>query len=218
MDWLAHIDVDEFIWPHQPLTDLLGGMPDSCHAARMRPIEALAGGDTLYKAFIPNGPDRDAIVRSLYPTFGAFVKGGFLSHVAGKIFARTGMDKVEYRIHNIFRDGEMNPGGLDLDAVDLCHRHAHDWDDWLAAYRYRLSKGSYREELAPNVPRDQGGLSMHELLRSIEEDGGEAGLRSFFDELGAREIEVQNRLRDKGLLKTRNLDLEAKLQKHFPKI
>ncbi|MCE8528966.1 glycosyltransferase family 2 protein [Ruegeria pomeroyi] len=216
VDWLAHVDVDEFIWSETPIATILSTLPDDTLCARMRPIEALAGDDALYKAFIPGGPARDGIVRRLYPTFGAFVKGGFMSHVAGKVFARTGMEKVDFRIHNIFRNKEMNPHQVELDTVDLCHRHGADWDHWIAAYRYRIAKGSYRPDLAPNVPREAGGLSMHELLSGIEEEEGEAGLRAFFDELNATTPEGRARLRAAGMLKHRPLDLDGALLKQFP--
>ncbi len=218
VDWLAHIDVDEFIWPETPLAGILDALGPEVLCARMRPIEALAGDPALYKAFIPGGPARDETVRRLYPTYGAFVKGGFMSHVAGKVIARTGLEKVDFRIHNIFRNKEMNPGQVELDRVDLCHRHGADWDHWIAAYRYRIAKGSYRPDLAPNVPREAGGLSMHELLSTIEEESGETGLRAFFDEMNAVSPEARARLETAGMLKRRALDLDAVTQKQFPSL
>ncbi|MEY8843013.1 glycosyltransferase family 2 protein, partial [Cribrihabitans sp. XS_ASV171] len=128
--WLAHIDVDEFLYPHGDVAALLDGVPADCPTARMRPAESLACAQDLYKAFIPPGPDRDDTVRAIYPTFGAFVKGGFMSHVAGKLFARTGRKKASFRIHNLFEAGEMVESGVELREVELLHRHAKDWERW----------------------------------------------------------------------------------------
>ena len=216
LDWLAHIDIDEFLWPARPIADLLAAVPPDMPLARVRPVEAIDGDADLYKAFIPIGPDRDSIVQALYPTYGAFVLGGFLSHVQGKLFLRTGMTHVSFRIHNVFQDGEMLRHRYQLPETELCHRHAPDWDHWLRHYRFRLKQGSYQPGMAPNVPREIGGLNMHELLSWIEADQGEAGLREFYDELSAVDPRVRARLEDHGMILHRPLDLDRKLAKHFP--
>lgn len=216
-DWVAHIDADEFISPPGRLSDALAAVPDSALCARIRPIEALPGREGHYKSLIPDGPGREAAVRALYPSFGVFLKGGFLSHVAGKVFARTGLPDIQLRIHNLYQGGEIVPGAFDLDQVDLCHHHADSWEQWQTLYKFRLERGSYRPGLAPGFPRLAGGLSKHELLTLIEEEHGPEGLRRFFDEISAKDPEVFQKLEAQGLLKIRHLELDAKRQKHFPR-
>ncbi len=216
LDWLAHIDIDEFLWPLTPIADLLAAVPPEVPAVRTRPLEALAGGEDLYKAFIPAGPDRAALVQSIYPNYGEFVRGGFFSHLQGKLFARTGLPKLSYRIHNLYQFRQPLPCDTELPQVDLCHRHAPDWDHWLAHYQFRLARGSYQADMAPNVPRESGGLNMHELLSGIEEDGGEAGLRKFYDEISGANPDVRTRLEDLGMIRHRPLNLDRKVAKHFP--
>ena len=181
----------------------------------MSPMEALAGDGTAFKAFIPNGPERAQIVSALYPTYGDYVKGGFLSHLAGKVFVRTGMAEVRLQIHNAFQNDTMIDGPEQQPGIDLAHLHAKSWPEWLAAYRYRLEKGSYRADLAPNRPRDRGGLSMHELFSMIESEGGEPGLRAFFDEVCADTPELRETLNAHGLLRLADVDLDAKLSRLF---
>jgi len=216
LDWLAHIDLDEFLWPHAPIRDLLRAVPDEVHAVRVRPVEAMSCGEDLYKAFIPPSPERERLVASIYPNYGPFVLGGFLSHVQGKLFVRTGMKNLNYRIHNLFQNKELLPCKTELPQIELCHRHAPSWDHWMAHYRFRLERGSYQPGMVPNVRRDQGGLNMNELLSWIEAEGGEAGLRAFFDELSGADPQVRARLDKLGMILHRPLDIEAKLQKHFP--
>lgn len=217
VDWLIHMDVDEFLWPKTQISEHLAALPDQVFCARVRPMEALAGGEGHFKAFIPAGPERDKIVSRLYPTFGAYVKGGFMSHLAGKLFVRTGQDVGSFKIHNfVTARNDMNPGQVELDPVDLCHCHAQNWDHWIAAYRYRLNKGSYRAELAPSHPRDKGGMSMHELLSMIEAENGEDGLRRFHDELCADTPQLRAALSKEGLLRKCDLNLDALRRKHFP--
>ncbi|WP_339637811.1 glycosyltransferase family 2 protein [uncultured Sulfitobacter sp.] len=215
VDWLIHMDVDEFLVAERPVGEVLAALPAAQKIARIRPMEALAGDATAFKAFIPNGPQRAQIVSELYPTYGEYVKGGFLSHLAGKVFVRTGMADVRLQIHNVFLNDAMIEGPEQQPGIDLAHLHAKSWPDWLAAYRYRLEKGSYRSDLAPNRPRDRGGLSMHELFSMIEAEGDEAGLRAFFNEVCADTPELRAILKAKGLLRLADLDLDAKVSRHF---
>ena len=56
VDWLIHIDVDEYLWPDRTVTETLTALPGAVHCARVRPIEALAGTRTLFKGFIRPAP------------------------------------------------------------------------------------------------------------------------------------------------------------------
>ena len=215
VDWLIHMDVDEFLWPDRPVTEILGALSTKTLCARIRPVEALAGDGTLFKGFIPPGPERAATVARLYPRFGEHVKGGFLSHLAGKLFLRTGLGPLTVKIHNVFQGQRMNPGETELDNVLLCHCHAKSWEEWIAAYRYRLAHGSYRAELAPARPRDKGGLTLHELLNEIEAAEGEVGLRAFYDEFCADTPARRRALEAEGLLHRCDLQLDAKRRKQF---
>tara|TARA_R110002033_G_scaffold53726_9_gene101868 strand:- start:1473 stop:2408 length:936 start_codon:yes stop_codon:yes gene_type:complete len=216
VDWLIHMDADEFLVSDTPVADALAALPVTVQTARVRPMEQLAGEGHHFKAFVPNGPDRAQIVNRLYPNYGPHIKGGFLSHVAGKLFARTGLDGLDVRIHNVFQGEVMNPAEVELQKVDLAHCHAKTWDDWLAAYRYRLEKGSYRAELAPAMPREAGGLSLHELFRFIEADSGEEGLRAFYREVAEDSPDLRARLDAQGLLRTHALNLDEIMTRHFP--
>ncbi|MEP2718739.1 glycosyltransferase family 2 protein [Pseudophaeobacter sp.] len=223
LDWLAHIDVDEFLWAERPIGQILAELPDATLCSRARPIEALAGDGTGFKGYIPKGPDQGATLGRLYPRHGAHVKGGFLSHIQGKIFMRTGLPNVSLRIHNAFQKHHTtppetveNPGLQELTEVDLCHFHAPNWQHWLAHYRFRLQRGSYRSELSPARPREKGGISVHELLTAIEAEEGEEGLRVFYDEVCRDTPDLRQRLAAEGLLRIRDLNLAQTRRKYFP--
>lgn len=223
LDWLAHIDVDEFLWANSSIGTLLAALPQTTLAARARPIEALAGDATAFKGHIPKGPERGTIVGRLYPRYGEHMRGGFLSHVQGKIFVRTGLPDISFRIHNFFQDAGKspedrleNPATTELPALELCHLHARDWPHWLAHYRFRLERGSYRADLSPARPRDKDGINLHELLSAIEAEEGEPGLRAFYDEVCGDSPALRQRLEQEGLLRIRMLNRAATRQKHFP--
>ncbi len=216
VDWLIHMDVDEFLWSEQPLQDILAALPQDVFCARSRPLESLGGDSTSFKTYIPKSPGRHMLIQRLYPRFGDYLKGGFLSHEQGKIFARTGAEDVRFRIHSVFVNDNSNPHQVELPQVDLCHLHGKNWDDWFSHYRYRLEKGSYRAEMKPNRSREKGGVTLHELMRTIESEEGETGLRAFYDEICADTPDLRARLHDEGLLKNHDLKLVEKRRKHFP--
>ncbi len=214
VDWLGHIDVDEFLVG--PVTDALASLPEDSRVARVRPMELLADGDgTAYKGFLPPGPQRRALVQELFPTFGQYLRGGFLSHVSGKIFVRVGLKGVSIRIHKAFEGETEIPGAIELGNLSLAHRHAQSWGTWKARYRYRLEHGAYRAELDKGRTEKPHTMSLHDLFTFLEESEGEDGLRKFHQEVAADTPEMRERLRQRNLLRIVNLDLEHLVKKHF---
>ena len=216
LEWLAHIDADEFLWSPSPIGQHLAQLPPQTICARSRPLEAVANAPDLFKAYLPPGPSQDAVLNSLYPRFADQSRGGFLSHVQGKLFVRTGQDDASFRIHNFFQGEIENPAATELNDVDLCHYHACNWEDWLAHYRYRLQQGSYRAELAPQRRGDRNSPNLHSFLKDLERNEGETGLRAFYDELNLADSRQQAEVEKAGLLRRRSLALNSKRKKHFP--
>ena len=220
VDWLAHIDVDEFLLPETDLPAQLAALPTDTVCARTRAVEALAEPDgrapRCFKACHLNRKERMAATRDLYPEFGIHLNGGFLSHVAGKIFTRTGLPGLRLRIHQAFLDGAPVKDDVDLPQTRLLHLHAPSWDDFLAAYHFRLSHGSYRAELK-GAPTPEGeGLTMNALFQMIEADGGEAALRRFYDEVCTASPRLLKGLEERGLLICHALDFGPARARHFP--
>ncbi len=224
VDWLAHIDVDEFLWPQSPLPGQLAMLDDDVISARVRPVEALApdpdhpgtSAQTWFKSFARLQKPRRAQTAAIYPTYGEFLNGGFLSHVAGKIFVRTGIEKLSLRIHNAFVQGEMDDNAAELTGTLLCHMHAPSWEEFRAAYAFRLERGSYRSELKPVPTADGAGVNMNALFSMIETEGGEPALRAFYDEVCTANSALRERLMDHNLLQGLTLDLDDKRARHFP--
>lgn len=215
VDWLIHMDVDEFLVAQAPISGALGALPPTQTSARVRPMELLGGSDNAFKAFIPSG-GRHALVNDIYPTFGMHIRGGFLSHLAGKLFVRTGLPDISVRIHNAFQEDVILPDAAELTQIDLAHCHATSWEAWRTAFNYRLEKGSYRAELKAATATEKGGMTLHDLFKMIEADSGETGLRQFYDEVIGDSPDMRARLYAHGLLRLVNLDLNAVAQKHFP--
>ncbi|WP_085309682.1 glycosyltransferase family 2 protein [Planktotalea arctica] len=221
VDWLTHIDHDEFLVWDAPFPEQLAALPETCLCARIRPVEAISwdGPETEprpFKGFALPMPERRRITEALYPEFGAHLNGGFLSHVAGKMIYRTGIDGFTVKIHNAFLGDVQNPGQEELSHARLCHLHGDSWQAWRASYDYRKSKGAYRAELNAPFDHGKGGLSMHALLSSIEQHRSEAGLRAFYDEVCTPRPQLLQGLGDHGLLHWHMLDLRSAIEEHFP--
>ncbi|WP_299597418.1 glycosyltransferase family 2 protein [uncultured Tateyamaria sp.] len=216
VDWLIHMDADEFLVPDQSVSERLVALDTKQQHARVRPMEVLGGSDNAFKAYLPPGSNRAKIVRATYPTFGAYVKGGFLSHVAGKLFVRTGLPDIQVRIHNAFQSGQMLANAVELPEIELAHCHAKSWEAWRATYAYRLEKGSYRADLKPAMTPEKGGMTLHEMFKHLEATEGEDGLRAFYDEVIGDSPDMRARLQAHGLLREVDLNLDALMAKHFP--
>ncbi|MFK7938980.1 MAG: glycosyltransferase family 2 protein [Roseovarius sp.] len=224
VDWLAHIDVDEFLWPQSSLPAQLAMLSEDILSARIRPVEALAPdpanppkpGQTWFKSYARKQHPRRAQTATIYPTYGQFLNGGFLSHVAGKIFVRTGTDKLSLRIHNAFVAGKMDENAAELSGTVLCHMHAATWEAFRAAFAFRLAQGSYRSELKPVPTADGAGVNMNALFSMIEDEGGESALSAFYDEVCTATPSLRAQLLAHNLLYDVALDLDAKRARHFP--
>ncbi|MBR9842992.1 MAG: glycosyltransferase family 2 protein [Rhodobacteraceae bacterium] len=224
LDWLGHIDVDEFLCPTNDIASALSTLPQDINAARVAPAEAMApdgqpGLDpkALYcKAWEPDLARRQALEAALYPNFGSYIRGGFVSHTQGKSFLRTGLAPLTFKIHRAMRgDEEVGPSRF-LDGVDLCHRHIKSWDSWQKSFDYRLDKGSYRAELKSVRPTEEGGLSLHQLFNLLIEENGQDALRGFFEEICLARPALLEGLKERGLLRVFNLALDEKRDRHFP--
>ena len=224
VDWLTHIDVDEFLWPTAPIAAQLAALTDTTRSARIRPIEAMAAdpanppeaGHTWFKGCSPFQGERRDQTAQIYPTYGAHLNGGFLSHVAGKVFVRTGLPDSSLRIHNAFFGKTKDPAPATLDDTVLCHLHAPDWERWRAAYRFRLHQGSYRDGLKPPPASGSESLTMNALFTLLEAEQGEPALEAFFAEVCTATPDLRARLAAHGHLHDIALDLDRKRARHFP--
>lgn len=221
LDWLAHIDVDEMILPAKPQITVaasLAALKDTIGCARLRPVEALASppgaaeadaeGAVLFKACPADAQERLAAARRLYPRWAHALPGGFLSHVAGKLFFRPSLADLDIRIHNIWSQGVMNPGQSVLTDLELGHFHAPDWQSFRAHLGFRLDRGSYRAELKPQVRATGDAPNLHRLLTRLMQESGDEGLRRLFDEVAVAHPALRRALAREGLLRRHEMPLD----------
>lgn len=150
LPWIAHIDVDEFLWPARPIATLLAGQPKEAPMMRLRPWEALHDPsltDDIYtaRAFraAMNGAQLAALRAEIFGDYAPLFPQGVLSHAAGKCFFRTGIAGLQPRIHGALL-GKTRIGGLPFQqGIELLHFHAQDRADWLSRLAFRLDRGAY---------------------------------------------------------------------------
>ncbi len=214
VDWLGHIDTDEFILCDKKLSTALKSVPDDMAGVRLFPAEALAMPDPgeMPKHFklrtTADGVPASAI-NEIYPTFGSYVRGGFLSHLAGKVFARTGLGDLRLAIHRLRLKGEDVLNTAALPEAFVGHLHAPDWDSFAAKLEFRQTKGSYR------IKSDGALKSIGHLLRYLREEEGEDGLRLFFDEVCLDSAALRKSLKRHDLLLKPRFDPDAAIQRVF---
>jgi len=226
LDWICHIDVDEFLCPDNSVEAALEATPHAHPGLRLRPAEALASDGqkdldpsaTYCKAWMENGAgyDRRAVEMDLYPKYGGYLRGGFVSHHVGKLFLRTGLGDVSFRIHRGFLEGEEIAPIKVSPEMPICHRHIMSWRHLQRTLEFRMDKGSYRAELKPSRKSDAGGMSLYEMFSFLQKTGGKQALRDFFEEMCLAREELRHKLEAYGLLRTYHLDLETKRKRQFP--
>ncbi len=209
-DWIAHLDIDEFLIPDKPLKQLLEALPESAEWASIPPVEPLTpdkGSITLYKRSPRHIGKPRAILEEIYPDYGLFLRSGFLGYDTGKPLARTGLAGAKIGIHKLLGRREKP---VRIDAT-LAHHHAVSWERFAAALSERLGRQSYRTA-------DRGFPSIASVLEMIQNEGGESAVRQFFETLRAPTAGHLAALETHGLLLQHDLQLDQKARTMFPEV
>lgn len=212
LDWLGHVDVDEFLIPARPVADTLAMVPADCAFARIPPAEALAREDAdpdVFKLTHAQAGQPKAVLQDIYPTFGLHLYGGFLSHNSGKVFARTGIPDTRLGIHTLKYRGEDATNRAKPDGLHLAHFHAPNWQHFIDHLDFRRRQGSYR----PRSTRRE--LGQADLLAYLTAEEGEAGLRLLFDEVCTDSPALRDRLRAHDMLIEHRFDLDGAVSRVF---
>ena len=178
VDWLAHLDVDEFLWPTHRCPHNWPRLPDDTSrlaCGRLRrwpptpPIPPPEGQIWAKSCARHLGPRREE-TNAIYPTYGDHLNGGFLSHVAGKVLVRTGHNGISLRIHNAFQHGTKDDDPALLDAThSLCICMVRTGSTGSGTTAFACRQGSYRDSLKA---RAHGGWYRAEHEPAIQDARG----------------------------------------------
>jgi hypothetical protein len=202
LPWIGHIDVDEFLHPAKPVSEVLDGLSAETLAFRMEPFEAMhdpALPDDIFTARQFRGALKDSQAALRPPVLGMFraiVPQGMLSHLVGKSFCRTDIKGLTLRLHAAFQGNVRMTTDFHPD-LPLLHFHAQDQTAWLAALPFRLTRGAYQYN-----PDLQAHLAAGPL----------AAIRAFYKGTQTLTAEQAALLEAAGRLITADLGLRAKVK------
>lgn len=201
---LAHVDVDEYLYPSRPIGDILEDWDKVDPFLRAAPAEALHD-PTLKDDIFTARQFRRAFARGTSDARKAAVLGDYapllpynmLSHRAGKSLFRTGVEGLVPRLHagSMGKDAKPLSVLVHPDIVVL-HFHAQDPVAWRAALPHRVTHGAYR---------------FNEPLAAYLGGASEAEIDAFHDATQTATPELIAALKAEGLLIEADLGLSAKV-------
>jgi hypothetical protein len=201
LDWLLHIDADEFLLCDMSVDELLDDVPAHLATVKARPFEAMSGdlpkGDRIYRAVHFRTQITDpALIQQLFGPFAPALHRGMVSHRLGKSFFRTGVPNLLADIH-FARIGETTTEAQEFHpALRHLHFHGDDAEHWVSTAHYKARVGGVRF----NEPYAKTLLALDE-----------AGLRRFHRRVHSCDPAVVAMLTEKGLMLSIDLELEAKV-------
>jgi hypothetical protein len=192
VEWLAHVDADEYIMPHRDLGHELAMVPETidCVALPMRERAFRLGKtpDSILSGVcrVPFDRSRRA-AQALFGGMASFTESGFVGHVAGKCLVRTGGDHLLLGIHSPRpRPGNTGRRGrlikLGSTAAVLLHLDGFTRAQWVAKIlryagdrRYSAATGllaSHQQRQIAflqdhRVPAQAAG-QLHDMLKCVD--------------------------------------------------
>ncbi|AGI66028.1 hypothetical protein OAN307_c02690 [Octadecabacter antarcticus 307] len=202
---IAHLDVDEYLYPKRPIAEILADWTDDSPFLRARPAEALhdsALPDDIFTARqfrlpFPDGTS-DERKHAVLGDYTLILRTNMLSHKVGKSLFRTGIKGFVPRIHvgTIGMDGPRIRLPLHPDLMVL-HFHAQDRAAWLAALPHRVTNGAYR---------------FNEVLAAFLDEASVAEVDAFYTTTQTADPELIAALTAEGLLVEADLALKEKVE------
>jgi Glycosyl transferase family 2 len=201
LDWLGHIDVDEFLHAPRPIAAILGDQPASTFALRMEPFEAIHTPDLpddIFTARHFRGPlsrKHEALRDPILGPYAVILPKGHLSHTAGKSFCRPKTRGLALRLHQVTLNKEPLQGPFHTD-LRLLHFHAQDRQAWVKALPFRLERGAYQ---------------FHPAMADHLAQASDAEIHAFYDETQMLSAEKLALLAANDRLITADLGLRSKI-------
>ncbi|WP_216671321.1 glycosyltransferase family 2 protein [Mangrovicoccus sp. HB161399] len=191
--WLAHIDIDEFLFSEEPLCRLLGDVPEDELSVRAEPWELLLPIDprtpvTYFRGRVGMTEQRRGLHHRAFPKFWNDVPSGFLSHIDGKVIVRTGVPDLIFGVHRARMNGSEKLKPRQMRKLMLAHCPNRDRETFASKAKYRMYHGAYRPF------GDERKQRIFDMLERQLDLHGEDGMRAVFDEFtttpGVRQLDA----------------------------
>jgi hypothetical protein len=214
-DWLGHIDVDEFLLPEggKPIEEMLAEVPEDHLGLMLQSADQLEapgpdGGEAFKLTHLAAGHKREVLGR-IYSTLGSHLPGGFIGHISGKLFLRTGLDGLRFGIHACHWQAAQVENITNMTGSYIGHAHAASWPQFRKMLEFRLTRGSYQRA------EDNDRLQLGDVIDLVLEEGGEDGLRDFYNEVNGGGPEQRAALARYNMLIDYPLHLPARMVRIF---
>lgn len=201
---LAHVDVDEYLYPNRPIAQILDDWDKVDPFMRVAPVEALHD-PTLPNDIFTARQFRRAFARGTSRRQKEAVLGEYvpllpqnmLSHRVGKSLFRTGVEGLIPRLHAGSMGKHAKPLQVAVNPeILVLHFHAQDRAEWLAALPHRVTHGAYR---------------FNEPLAAYLGDASSDEIDAFYEATQCASPALVAALRDQSLLVEADLQLTDKV-------
>ncbi|MEO1542032.1 MAG: glycosyltransferase family 2 protein, partial [Pseudomonadota bacterium] len=180
LDWLAHIDHDEYLWSAGSVHEVLEKVPDDMPYVSAPSSEPFSlpneAEPRLFRDALPETPEGQALGTKAFGDDADWLNNGLLGHKAGKCLVRTGRSDTVLQIHEPLIGGRQSRVDAASDDLRVLHMLAYDEHDWIDQVERRLKTGSYRQRPIHVRRNRQDALRQH--LLNVEESSGTEGLRA----------------------------------------
>lgn len=169
LDWLGHVDVDEFLAAPRPVEKILAEVPSEVVNVRMEAFEAMhdpALPDDIFTARQFRGSLQEGYEHLHQAVFGpmsALLSKGSLGHGLGKSFCRPARSGVRLDLHLVFQDQQLLKPRFHPE-LRVLHFHAQDFAAWRIGLPHRLEKGAYSHPIEQQLKAYLSGASDTALL------------------------------------------------------
>ena len=149
---IAHLDVDEYLWPARPVAEILSDWPGEQPFIRARPAEALHEPGLTEDIFtarhfrlpFPKGMSEPHKAATL-GAYSELLPSGMLSHKVGKSLFRTGVEGLVPRLHSASIGHKSPPLHMPFyPELIVLHFHAQNRAEWTEAVPRRAERGAYQ--------------------------------------------------------------------------
>ncbi|MES2432671.1 MAG: glycosyltransferase family 2 protein [Pseudomonadota bacterium] len=213
MDWLLHIDSDEFLSASGDVALALAALPESCLVAQVAVAERvyLAAPDPGYifdGVFrLPNPPPLQAQVDAVDGPVAQFLRQGMTSYPSSKAFFRIGRG-LQADVHSA-RNVTAAQVGM-LHGWRLFHFDGLTLQSWISKKRRTLAQQPGWAAFAP--------ARRAQLAAIVAADATQGGLEALYLSLKQLSPERAAALRRLELITPGDLDLRGDLARMFPRL
>jgi hypothetical protein len=203
LDWLGHLDIDEFLHAPEPVAGILAAVPRDVPSLQMDAFEAMhdsALPDDIFTARQFRGPlqgDHAWLVPAIFGPFADILAKGSLGHTLGKCFLRPRIRGVAMDLHVALVNGLRHKPPFHP-SLRILHFHAQNPDQWRRALPFRLARGAYHH-------------AVERPLKSFLSQATDPELRAFYQDAMTLTPEKAALLQAHDRLITADLRLRAKI-------